>query len=383
MEPVRKDFIPFSKPSIGEEEIKAVTEVLRSGWVTSGPKSTEFEENFKKYIGTSEAISVYSCTAALHTALLALGIKGGDEVITSTFTFISTVHAIEYVGATPVLIDIQEDTFNINPDLIEKNITPRTRAIIVVHYGGHPCDMDKINTIAKKHNLYVIEDAAHAIGTKYKGRSAGNLGDIGCFSFYANKNMTTGEGGMITLNNKERAILARRYSYLGIKKNAWERYLNKGKWFYEITELGYKYNLSDISASIGIEQLKKIDRFNKKRRELAEYYSKKLKDLNEIILPIEKPYAITSWYLYPIRLKDEIDRDRFIEQLGERNVGTSVHFIPIHHHPYSKRIGGNFPVADRVYKSIVSLPLFYDLSFEDVDYITNVIKDVLLKMKNG
>lgn len=379
--PTRENFLPFVKPLIEKEEIEAVNNVLKSGWLTTGPKTKEFEKNFREYVGSNEAIGLSSCTAALHISLLTLGIKEGDEVITSTFTFVSTAHAIKYVRAIPILVDIEKDTFNINHNLIEEKITDKTKAIIVVHFGGHPCNMDKIIEIAKKYNLFIIEDAAHAIGASYKNKMIGNIGDITCFSFYANKNITTGEGGMLTTNNPEIANKARLLSYLGMEKDAWKRYSEEAAWFYRITDLGYKYNLSDILSSIGIEQLKKLNEINKKRREYTNYYTEKLEELEELTLPTEKEGVKSSWHLYPIIIKKDklkINRDQFIRALNKENIGTAVHFIPLHKHLYYKQfIKEAFPIANWVFERILSLPLFPQMTKNDLDDVIMAIKKII------
>tara|TARA_Y100000031_G_scaffold142445_1_gene171960 strand:+ start:301 stop:1086 length:786 start_codon:yes stop_codon:yes gene_type:complete len=259
---IKREFIPLTKPTIEENEIEEVVKVLKSGWLTTGPKVAEFEESMQKYLGCKEAVGLSSCTGGLHIALAALGIKPGDEVIVPTYTFAASAHVVAWLGAKPVLVDVEKDTFNIDPKKIEGAITDKTKAIIPVHFAGHSCDMDKIMAIAKKHNLYVIEDAAHAIGTDYKNKKIGNFGNATVFSFYATKTITTAEGGMIVTNDKELGKKLKRYSYFGVDKDAFNRYADKGNWYYEIIELGYKYNMDNIQGVLGVEQLKKLESFN-------------------------------------------------------------------------------------------------------------------------
>ena len=375
-----KDFIPLAKPMISEKEYKAVEKVLKSGWLTTGPKVKEFEENMQKYLGCKKAVGLTSCTGGLHITLAALGIKPRDEVIVPTYTFVATGHVVAWFGAKPVLVDVEKDTFNIDPVKIEEAITKKTKAIIPVHFAGHACDMDAIMDIAKKHNLYVIEDAAHAIGTDYKRKKIGNFGDATVFSFYVTKTMTTAEGGMVVTNNEKLGKQLKRLSYFGVDKDAFNRYTDKGTWYYEIVALGYKYNMDNIQGALGVEQLKKIEFFIKKRREIVSLYNKLLKDVPEVTTPVEKEYTRHTYHLYPI-LIDKIDRQEFIEKMREKNIGTSVHFIPLHLHPYyQKKYGykkGDFPVAEYLYEHEVSLPLYPSMSKEDVKYVVNVIKDVI------
>ncbi|MDY9922950.1 DegT/DnrJ/EryC1/StrS family aminotransferase [Methanobacterium sp.] len=375
--------MPFSRHSIGKEEINEVVDSLKSDWITTGPKTKEFEKNFKNFIGCNHAIAVNSCTAALQVALAAAGIKEGDEVITSPLTFVATVEVIIHLKATPIFVDIEKNTFNIDINKIEEKISKKTKAIIPVHYGGHPCDMDRIMQIASDNDLIVIEDAAHAIGSKYKQNLVGNIGDVTCFSFYATKNLATAEGGMITTNNTELAEKMRILSLHGISKDAWKRYSSEGSWYYEIQDLGYKANMSDIEASIGIHQLKKFDLMQKRRKEIAMAYTKSFKDIKEIKTPNVESYAEHAWHLYPILINTKllnISRNEFIEALKTENIGTSVHFIPIHLHPYYlnnygfKR--GDFPVTESVYDMEISLPIYPRMSDEDVRYVINVIQKI-------
>jgi dTDP-4-amino-4,6-dideoxygalactose transaminase len=380
----RQDFMPLAKPMIGSAELKAVKEVLKSGWLTTGPKVKEFEEKVQKYISCKKAVGLTSCTGGLHMALAALGIGPGDEVIVPTYTFAASAHVVAWLGAKPVLVDVEKDTFNIDVDAIEKVITPNTKAIMPVHFAGHACDMDKILEIAKKHNLFVLEDAAHAIGTDYKGRKIGSFGDAAVFSFYVTKAITTAEGGMIVTNDEEFGNKLKRYSYFGVDKDAFNRYTDKGTWYYEIIELGYKYNMDNIQGAMGVEQLNRIEKFIAKRRKMAKLYNKLLKDVPEIITPTEKKYTRHPYHLFPVLLdidKASISRADFINKLREYNIGSSVHFIPLHLHPYyQKTYGykrGDFPIAEYLFDREISLPLWPGISKEDVKYVVEAIKEIL------
>lgn len=380
----RKDFLPLAKPDIGENEINEVVNVLKSGWLTTGQKVKEFEENMQKYLGCKKAVGLTSCTGGLHIALAALGIGPGDEVIIPTYTFVATAHVVEWLGAKPVLVDVEKDTFNIDSTGIEKAVTKKTKAIIPVHFAGHACDMDKIIAIAKKYKLYIIEDAAHAIGTDYKGKKIGNHGDVVVFSFYVTKTMTTAEGGMAVTNNEELGKKLKQYSYFGVDKDAFNRYSDKGSWYYEIKELGYKYNMDNLQGALGVEQLKKLEKFIAKRRELAQEYNQLLQGVQEITTPTEKEYTRHPYHLYPVLIDIKrlgISRANFINKLKEYNIGTSVHFIPLHLHPfYQKSYGykrGDFPVAEYVYDREVSLPLYPGMTKEEVKYVVEAVKEVI------
>jgi dTDP-4-amino-4,6-dideoxygalactose transaminase len=382
----RKDFLSFGKATITADEINAVTAVLQSGWLTTGPKVKEFEESMQNYLGCKKAVGLTSCTGGLHIALAALGIGPGDEVIVPTYTFAATGHVVAWLGATPVLVDSDKDTFNIDPIAIEKAITSRTKAIIPVHFAGHACDMDKITAIAKKHKLYVIEDAAHAIGTEYKGKKIGNFGDATVFSFYVTKTMTTAEGGMVVTNNEELGKKLKRYSYFGVDKDAFNRYTDKGTWYYEIIDLGYKYNMDNIQGALGVEQLKKLDTFIERRTHLAGLYTKLLKNVKGIIIPQVQPYTKHSFHIFPVILDTAnigMSREEFINKIREYNIGTSVHFIPLHLHPYyQKTYGykrGDFPIAEHLFDREVSLPFFPLMTDQDVEYVVEAIKEILKK----
>lgn len=397
---MRHDFLPFSLPTIGKEEIAEVADSLRSGWVTTGPKTKRFEEQFQEYVGAKHAIAVNSCTAGLHIALAALGIGPGDEVIAPTFTFCSTANVVVHLGARPVLVDVGQD-FNVTPEAIEQAITSRTKAIVPVHYGGQACDLEAIYAIAACHHLPVVEDAAHAVGATYHGikigadglrpailrQSSGQACDLRlatCFSFYATKNMTTGEGGMITTADDKLAERMRLLTLHGMSRDAWKRYSSAGSWYYEVVAAGYKYNMTDIQASLGIHQLRKLDGFIAARQRYARLYDQAFADLPEIETPITHPDRSHVYHLYVIRLNLErlsIDRAQFIEELKALNIGTSVHFIPVHLHPfYRETFGyrpGDCPVAERIYEQIISLPLFPRMSENDVQDVIRAVKTVI------
>ncbi len=381
---MRRTFLPFHLPWIDEDEINEVVDTLRSGWVTTGPKVKQFEQEFAKYIGARHAIAVNSGTAGLHLGLNAVGIQEGDEVIVPTMTFAATAEVVLYFKAKPVLVDCQPGTFNMDPKELERKITKKTKAIIPVHLGGQPCDMDRILKIARQHNLKVIEDAAHAIPAKHRGAMIGVIGDITAFSFYATKNITTGEGGMITTDNDEYAEKMRIMSLHGISKDAWKRYTAEGSWYYEILYPGYKYNMTDIAAAIGIQQLRKCDRLWELRKRYAGLYNDGFSDLTEISRPVIIEGAQHAWHLYVIQLNLEglkINRNEFIELLKKENIGTSVHFIPLHLHPYYRKTFGykpsDFPNATSVYERIISLPLYPRMTERDVADVIEAVRAII------
>jgi perosamine synthetase len=381
---VRTQYLPFHLPDIAEDEIQAVTETLRSGWLTTGPKVRQLEEDFARYVGSPYAVAVNSGTAALHLALEAVGVSAGDEVIIPTMTFAATGEVVRYLSAIPVLVDCREDTLNLDPSQIERAVTSRTKAIIPVHFAGHPCEMDKILAIAKAHKLTVIEDAAHALPTRFQGAMVGALGDITCFSFYATKTITTGEGGMATTANREWAERMRMMSLHGISKDAWKRYSAEGSWYYEILAPGYKYNLTDIAASIGIQQLKKCDQFWQRRQRYATLYADAFRDVPGITVPPVMEGGQHAWHLYVIQLQLEqlrIDRNTFIELLKQRHIGTSVHFIPLHLHPYYRENfryrSTDFPNASAVCERTVSLPIYPKMTESDVTYVSDVVRTLV------
>lgn len=376
----RNDFLPLAKPYISENELAAANDVLRSGWWTTGPKVTEFEAALSDYLHEDDplyAVGLNSCTAALHLALLACGIGKDDEVIVPTWTFAATAHVVEWVGAKVVLCDIEGNSLNIDLKKAEQLITKKTKAIMPVHIAGFPCDMEGIASLAKKYNIKVIEDAAHAIGTEYKGQKIGNFSDVTCFSFYATKNLAMGEGGAAVSKDKEIIEKIRKLGYFGINKEAFKRYEKAGNWRYDIEEMGYKCNLDSVHAAIGIEQLKKLDTLNARRRELAALYKKHLSQKIGFTLDSSEHYH--TYHLFPILLPEEIERDIFIHAMKEENIGTSVHFIPLHLHSYyaAKNPNAAFEKADSIFARIVSIPMFPSMSDEDAHYVISKVNAFL------
>jgi perosamine synthetase len=377
-------FLPFHIPDIADDEIQSVVETLRSGWLTTGPRVKQFEEEFAKFVGASHAVAVNSGTAALHLALDAVGVTRGDEVLVPTMTFAATAEVVLYLQARPVLVDCQQDTCNIDPDQIDRKITARTKAIIPVHFAGQPCDMGQIMDIARGYRLKVIEDAAHALPAAYRGQPIGGIGDITCFSFYATKPITTGEGGMSTTEHEEYADRMRIMSLHGISKDAWKRYTAEGSWYYEILYPGYKYNLTDIAAAIGLEQLKKCDGLWEARKRIAAMYDEGFADLPEIRTPTRRPEVQHAWHLYVIQLDLErlrIGRNEFTEALRLANIGISVHFIPLHLHPYYRETfgyeRGDFPNASAVYDRIISLPIYSRMTDANVQHVISAVRTIV------
>jgi len=377
------NYIPFSPPCIGEEEIQEVIDTLRSNWITTGPKTAQFENEFAAYLGAPKALALNSCTAGLHTALVTLGIGPGDEVITSTMTFCATVNVIEHVGAHPVLVDVEPDTLNLDPACVAAAITPRTRAIIPVHYAGHPAEMDALTTLADAHGLQIIEDAAHALPAAYKGQKIGARSNPAAFSFYATKNLTTAEGGMLT-GTPDFIDNARVVSLHGMNRDAWKRYDKGGSWFYEVVLPGFKYNMTDIQSAIGIWQLRKLAAFQQRRAAVARCYNDAFGACDALQIPTVRSYVETAWHLYPLRLQTEgltIGRNQFLDEMQARNIGTSVHFIPIHLHPYYRDKYGltpeQYPVALSQFERVLSLPLNPRISDADTDRVVAAVLDII------
>ena len=382
---MRATFLPFSTPTIEEPEINEVVDSLRSGWITTGPKVKRFEEAFRTYVGAPYAIPLTSATAGLHLTLLALKIREGDEIITTPMTFASTVSMIILCGGTPVLVDIEAGTLNIDVAKIREKITPRTRAIIPVHFAGQSCDMDPLFTLAREFNLTVIEDAAHAAGTEYKGKRIGSLPSISIFSFHPNKNITTGEGGMVCTADENLAEEISLMKFHGMSREAWKRFAASGTPNYDILMPGFKYNMMDIQAAIGIHQLPKLDGFIDRRRDIAEYYNSEFEGVAELALPQYAPYQQRhAWHLYTPLVRIErltIDRDRFMEELKKHNIGSGLHYKAIHHHAWYRE---NMPVPDSVlpnasYASerILSLPLFPKMTMDDARDVVEAVKTVI------
>jgi dTDP-4-amino-4,6-dideoxygalactose transaminase len=379
--------VPFQRPEIGQEEIDEVVATLRSGWLTAGPRTAEFERDFQAYAGACHALAVSSCTAGLHLALTALGIGPGDEVITTPLTFCATVHSIIHTGATPVLADVRPDG-NLDPEITAQRITSRTRAIVPVHLGGLPCRMDAIWSLARSRGLFVVEDAAHAVGSHYRGKPIGAGSDAVAFSFHATKNLTTGEGGMVTVQQDSLAESMRMLRLHGLNKDAWTRRADRRSWYYEVEESGFKYNLSDIQSAIGIHQLRKLDQSIQARAALAAAYNRAFAGLAELEIPPQSDDCRHSWHLYALRLNLErltIDRDEFIDQLRQQDIAASVHFIPIPLHPFfaahANRPENSCPAALALYPRLVSLPLFPGMSEEQVQHVIGSVERLVQKAR--
>lgn len=381
--PLRDTYLPFCVPDIGEAEIDAVVEALRSGWITTGPRTHAFERRFAEYVGARHALAVNSCTAALHLALASIGVGPGDEVITSPLTFCSTANVIVQLGAIPVFADVDAD-FNIEPGEIERRISPRTKAIIPVHHSGQPCRMDEILACARRHHIKVIEDAAHAVGAEYRGRKIGAIGDMTAFSFYATKNLTTGEGGMLTTDDDELIDALRMLSLHGMSKDAWRRYASTGSWRYEVFMPGFKYNMTDLNAALGLQQLARLEELLAVRTRLAAHYGDAFGSMLSVKPPVVWPDVRHAWHLYVIQLDLErlsIDRSQFIEALRAQNIGTSVHFIPVHLFEYYRRTfgyrDGDYPKAEQIFERIVSLPLYTTMTEEDVADVVAAVRRIV------
>ncbi len=360
-----------------------VADTLRSGWITTGPKTQEFESAFRDRLGAPGTLGLNSCTAGLHLGLLALGVRAGDEVITTPMTFCACANVIEHLGATPVLVDVEPDTLNLSPTGVDAAITPRTRAVLAVHYAGHPADLDPIEDIARSHGVALIEDAAHALPASYKGRIIGSGDNPVAFSFYATKNLTTGEGGMLT-GSPELLARARTLGLHGMSRDAWKRYGHGGSWFYQVDEPGFKYNMTDVQAAMGVAQLRKLDRFQSRRREIVAAYNLAFRDIDALEIPVERPEVEHAWHLYVLRLRlgaIRVGRDQFINELTALNIGTSVHFIPIHVHPFYREkyryTTHQFPIAYESYQRMLSLPLHPLLTEADVSDVVTAVLDVV------
>jgi dTDP-4-amino-4,6-dideoxygalactose transaminase len=398
---MRNSFLPFSPPSIGEEEIAEVADTLRSDWLTTGPKVKQFEQEFAAFVGAPAGLAVNSCTSALHLALVTLGIGPGDAVLTTPMTFCSGVNVIEHVGARPVLVDVEQDTLNIDTARVEEALERlskeragvRVKAILPVHLYGHACDMEVLLRLAEEYGLELIEDAAHALPAKYKGRMVGapvgtsKVRVLSCYSFYATKNLTTGEGGMLT-GPPELVEEARLWGLHGMSRDAWKRYSSEGSWYYEVVRPGFKYNMTDMQAAIGLHQLKRLGGFHARRREIVRRYNAAFSVLAQFQTPVERPEVEHAWHLYILRLNldcFELSRNRFIEELKARNIGASVHFIPIHLHPYYRNKYGykpeDLPVAYREYQRVVSLPLSPRMDDGDVADVIEAVYDIVEKHK--
>lgn len=383
--PTRLDeFLPFHRPFMGEEEIAEVVDTLKSGWLTLGRKTQRFEEKFAAYVGAEHAVAVSSCTAALHLSLEALGVGPGDEVILSPYTFTASAAAVLYAGAIPVLADTTAEYPNLDPAAAAEKVTERTRAIIPVHFAGAPCDLDALAEIADRAGAVIVEDAAHALPAAYRDRRIGSISQATAFSFYAGKNMTTGEGGMITTGDAGLADALRIGRLHGISRDAWKRYSAEGSWRYEVGARGFKYNMTDINAAIGLHQLDRLDGFHARRLEIVELYDELIAPLPGVSIPCPPARTDSAWHLYVVAIDPEVtrrSRNQVIEELRADNIGSSVHFIPIHHHGfYQERLGctqREFPRANRHYERAVSLPLFPTMRDEDVRAVVRSLERVV------
>jgi len=380
---VHQAFIPFCVPYTDRREIEGAARAIRSGWLTTGPRVSRFESAVSRSVGARHAVALNSCTAAMHLSLAAWGIKEGDEVITSPYTFAATGEAILYLRARPVFADIVSATLNIDPDAVERAVTRRTRAIIPVHIAGLPCDMDALRDIARRRRLVIIEDAAHALGAVYRGRPIGSLSDATCLSFYATKNLATGEGGMVTLDDREMAERIRRLSLHGLSRDAWKRYTRAGSWRYDIVELGYKYNMTDVAAALGLAQLSKFRDMQARRRRLARRYGALLRRSDAFEPPTEHTGSTHAWHLYILRLRSgvlRIERDRLLHLLRARGIGASVHFLPLHLHSFYRRTfgyaPGDFPRTETESARALSLPLYPGLSTRAQDRVVEALLDI-------
>jgi perosamine synthetase len=381
---MKEQIIPFHSAYVGEEEAQAAADVIRSGWLTMGPKTIEFEQKFASYVGAKHAIGVSSCTAALHLALDAIGLRQGDEVLVPTTTFTSTAEVVTYFKAKPVLVDVDAASLCMDPADAERRITAQTRAVIPVHYAGQPCDIEAIQDMARRHGLRVIEDAAHSLPASYRGVRVGAISELTAFSFYATKTLTTGEGGMVTTNNDDLATRMRMMRLHGIGRDAWKRYSAAGSWYYEVLDSGFKYNLTDIQSAIGIVQLAKCDSMNAARGQIAARYSKEFAKARALEVPTVADDRISAWHLYVLRLnlgELSINRSEMIEKLKERGVGTSVHFIPLHMHPYYQKTYGyrakDLLVASKQYERYLSLPIFPGMTSSQVDYVIENVLEII------
>jgi perosamine synthetase len=380
--PVRKTFLPYGRQSIGEDDIQAVVDVLRSDWLTTGPKVAEFEEAFAAWVKAKHAVSFSSATAALHGAAFAAGLKPGDEAITTPLTFAATPNCVLYQGATPVFADVSADTLNLDPEKIAAQVTSHTRAILPVDYAGHPADLDAILDIAARHGLTVIEDAAHALGAEYRQRRTGSIAHMTVFSFHPVKHLATGEGGMVTTDRADYAEALRRFRNHGISSDARQRQ-SDGQWYYEMVMLGFNYRLTDIACALGLSQLKKLEANVSRRREIAARYSAAFSSLAEVTPPGVRANANPAWHLYPIRLNLEkltADRRQVFRALRAENIGVNVHYIPVHRHPYYRDRfgyhGGEYPTAEDAYERLISLPMFHSMSDQDVEDVITAVKKI-------
>jgi len=386
---IRNTFLPFSRPDIGQDEINAVVDVLSSGWITSGPKVQAFEQAFAEYVGSPYALSLSSCTAGLHLAMNLLDLKPGDEVITTSLTWPATVNMIHLCGGKPVFVDVERNTINLDVSRVEEAITERTRAIVPVHFAGQACDLDGLRDICKRRGIAIIEDAAHAVGSEYKGKRIGSSDNIAIFSFHPIKNMTTGEGGMITTHDKDTYEKLRLLRFHGVDKDAWRRYGKAEKEGYELLIPGWKYNMTDMQAAIGLVQLKRLDEMTERREKLVALYDSLLSDVHELTLPADVPYSIRhACHLYTVIVdKDKagITRDEFMQEMKKLNIGTGLHFLAVHQLSFYKKHyplpDGSLPETEYISERIVSLPLYSLMKETDVQEVVFAIQDILKRFK--
>lgn len=379
--PTQPIYVPFHRPCLGFEEVEAVREVLASKWLTTGPVTHAFEKEFAEYIGCKHALAVNSCTAALQLALDAIGLQPGDEVLVPTYTFTATAEVVTYFGAIPVLCDSTPGAFNIDPQDVERKITARTKAIILVHIAGEACALDALQSLASRHGLHLIEDAAHALPACFRGNKIGTISEMTTFSFYATKTITTGEGGMLTTDNDDYAERARVMRLHGISGDAWKRYSREGSWFYEVQDAGYKLNMPDLLAAVGRAQLRKCDEFQRKRSVIATQYREKLTSLEELECPpLPAPECRHAWHLFILRIRPElldISRNVFLDEVARAGIGVSVHFIPLHRHPFYRRnygySPGQFPHAENAYSRCLSLPIFPDMTEQEIERVISAV----------
>ncbi len=380
--PVRDEFLPFARPSIGRTDIERVVETLKSGWLTVGPRTREFEQMVASYVGVEKAAAVHSCTAGLHLSMVALGVGKGDEVVLPALNFAAAPNMVLHRRATPVLVDIDPDTLNVTPEILEAAITEKTKLLLPLHFAGRPCDMEGILDLARSRGLKVLGDGAHAIGARYPTGNVGALADATSFSFYVTKGITTGEGGIVTSPDRDFIGRVRRLSLHGMSSGAWKRYSDKGPWYYEILEPGFKYNMNDMQAALGLCQMERVDVFRDDRVSIAEAYSRELAQVDGVVVPPPVTEGLHAWHLYPIQIETDalsIDRNRFILALLEEGIGVSVHFIPIHYHPFYRDYYGAgmgaLPVTERYFDRSISLPIYPSMTEDDArDVVTAVAK---------
>ncbi len=378
--------VPFYRQSFGRDEIQEITDTIRSGWVTTGKKAHLLEQKLADYLGVEHTVATNSCTAAMHLMLSAAGIGPGDKVVTTPYTFVATTEAILYTGAEPVYCDINYETLNIDAEAAEEKISKKTKALLPVHIAGLPAELDDFMKLARDRRIFLFDDAAHALGAEYKGKKIGSIGDGSAFSFYATKNLTTGEGGMAATRHEKLADKIRLLSLHAMSKGAWKRYSKGGKWRYDILDLGYKYNMSDLAAALGLAQYNKFEKLQEKRHRAAARYMKNLATIRQIMLPATNDKSVHAWHLFVIRLRLnqlKITRDRFIDELNVRNIGTSVHFIPIfmqkHYRTHLGLDKKDFPNAYKAYREVITLPFFPGLKPAEIDYVCDVIADLCTK----